>query len=291
MIDLKKLGKYRGRRAVSPVVATLILIIVAIVGAVAVGLIVSGIGTSTSKGANANGAGTNAQSVIYVGGSTTVFPVTSAGLPAFEQQSHINVQLSQGGSDAGMQGILSGALDVGESSSITAVNKLIVNVQSNNVINVNPVPTLIGGSGVIFGTTSDCGVITAGSCAAVAGTPSTFGATPLYDGTAVHGVACLEISRDALAAMYSYGTFWLATGACTGGQLLDSTLVSSTVTGSGPYVAIGRSDPGGTQDTACGYLNGAPLSGSGALAPAITYSAGQTSCGGAKEIGSGNLGV
>ncbi len=279
MFDYKKLKKYNGRKAVSPVVATLILIIVAIVGAVAVGLIVSGIGSSTSKNANANNAASNAQNIIYVGGSTTVFPVTSAGLPAFEQQTGISVQLSQGGSDAGMQGILSGALDVGESSSLT----------------VNPVATLIGGSGVVFVTTSECGafvapvytlaaITTAATCA---GTGTSNAAAPLFDNAGTPS-ACLEISRDALAQMYLDGTFYLSATACTTNknQLLDPAQISTT-TGAGPYKAVQRSDPGGTQDTACGYLNGAPVGGASTLA----YSTGQEGCGAAPIGGTGNLGV
>ena len=64
---MKKLKKYNGRKAVSPVVATLILIIVAIVGAVAVGLIVSGIGNQTAKGANGGAAASNSQTQAFRG--------------------------------------------------------------------------------------------------------------------------------------------------------------------------------------------------------------------------------
>src|SRR5271166_843732 len=102
MIDMKKLKKYRGRKAVSPVVATLILIIVAIVGAVAVGLIVSGIGTQTGKNANVNGAGNGARSTLIVGGSTTLFPAVVAGATAFSASNGEAVNVTQGGSGAGM---------------------------------------------------------------------------------------------------------------------------------------------------------------------------------------------
>ncbi len=166
MFDFKKLKKYRGRDAVSPVVATLILIIVAIVGAVAVGLIVSGIGTSTGKQANANGAGSNTQSIIYVGGSTTVYPVTVAAVPAFEAVNPgVTISLAQGGSDAGMQGLLTGAYDVGEASSANAVNNLFTAIANNNIVGVTPDPVLIGGSGVVYATTSTCTTATgAGAC-------------------------------------------------------------------------------------------------------------------------------
>ena len=124
MFDFKKLKKYNGRKAVSPVVATLILIIVAIVGAVAVGLIVSGIGNQTSKNANAGGAASQSQTQLFIGGSTTVFPIVEAAQGAYQSSTGTQLVISQGGSDAGMQGVLSGALDIGMASSAGAVNNL-----------------------------------------------------------------------------------------------------------------------------------------------------------------------
>src|SRR5262249_21481740 len=88
--------------AVSPVVATLILIIVAIVGAIAVGLIVSRVSTSTSNQANVGNVAGGTQSTLVIGGSTTVFPVTEAAKSAFQTQYHVTIQDNQGGSDAGM---------------------------------------------------------------------------------------------------------------------------------------------------------------------------------------------
>ncbi len=284
MFDFKKLKKYRGRDAVSPVVATLILIIVAIVGAVAVGLIVSGIGTSTGKQANANGAGSNTQSIIYVGGSTTVYPVTVAAIPAFESENPgITISLAQGGSDAGMQGLLTGAYDVGEASSANAVNNLFTAIANNNIVGVTPDAVLIGGSGVVFATTSTC-LDAASPYTAACTAASPLAANPLFDGT----TPCLEISRAALAQMYVDGEFYITAGGCTGNALVSPTDVTLAGPGSGPFAAISRSDPGGTEDTACGYLSGAGVTG---VEVKLSYTGGSGVCGGSKNIGSGNLGV
>jgi len=307
MFDFKKLKKYRGRKAVSPVVATLILIIVAIVGAVAVGLIVSGIGTNTGKQANANNAASNAQDVVYVGGSTTVYPVTVQAVQPFETATGIQVQLSQGGSDAGMQGVLSGSLDIGESSSINAVHALYNSVTSNNILGITVQPTLIGGSGVVAITTSECGPVTIAVPATCATPATSNGATPLYDGTN----ACLELTRDAIAEMYVLGTFYIEKGACGAAAgvignevntLNSACVVASAATNTaaltclvaagtgaiGPFLASHRTDPGGTQDTYCGYLNNSPVAnGTGK----ISYTPGQTGCGASTLQGIGNLGV
>src|SRR5580658_8385503 len=84
-------------RAVSPVVATLILIIVAIVGAIAVGLIVSRVSTNTSNQANIGNVGAGTQGQLFIGGSTTIYPVTQAATAAFEAKYNVQIVDSQGG--------------------------------------------------------------------------------------------------------------------------------------------------------------------------------------------------
>ena len=64
--------------AVSPIVATLVLIVVAVIGAVAVGTIMGTFSTSVSKNVNAQQASSASQSEILVAGSTTVDPITRA---------------------------------------------------------------------------------------------------------------------------------------------------------------------------------------------------------------------
>src|ERR1700691_3077939 len=72
--------------AVSPVVATLVLIVVAIVGAIAVGLIMSRVASDTSNQANVGNVKGNAQETLNIGGSTTIYPVTQAEIAALETQ-------------------------------------------------------------------------------------------------------------------------------------------------------------------------------------------------------------
>src|SRR5208337_4860108 len=64
--------------AISPIVATLVLIVVAVIGAVAVGTILGTFSSDVSKQANANGASSAAQTEILVAGSTTIDPITQA---------------------------------------------------------------------------------------------------------------------------------------------------------------------------------------------------------------------
>lgn len=266
--------------AVSPVVATLVLIVVAIVGAIAVGLIMSRVATDTGNQANVGQVANGAQNQLLIGGSTTVYPVDAAAVPVFESTYHVNVINTQGGSDAGMQGVLSGALNIGMASSINAVNNLYNAIVNNNVVGVTPVPVLLGGSGVVFGTTSVC-TLTLPAATCVAGAKIL--AAPLYDNSATPN-ACLEISRPALASMYALGTFYIIPAGCAGNILLAAGVTNVAAGNAGPFTAISRSDFGGTEDTACGYLKGVGT-------PVLSYTSGSGICGNSFNIGSGNLGV
>src|SRR5271154_1168262 len=136
-------------RAVSPVVATLVLIVVAIVGAIAVGLIMSRVASDTSNQANVGNVANNAQETLTIGGSTTIYPVTQAAIATFETQyPGINVQDAQGGSGAGMEGVTIGALNIGAASSLSAVTTAQTSDSSLNPP-VNLVATEIGASGIV----------------------------------------------------------------------------------------------------------------------------------------------
>src|SRR5271154_2786048 len=76
--------------AVSPVVATLVLIVVAIVGAIAVGLIMSRVASDTSNQANVGSVAGGSQGTLLIGGSTTIYPVTQAAITTFESQYSVN---------------------------------------------------------------------------------------------------------------------------------------------------------------------------------------------------------
>src|SRR5208283_4862293 len=60
--------------AVSPIVATLVLIVVAVIGAVAVGTIMGTFSSDVSKQASAGQASTASQTQLTIAGSTTIQP-------------------------------------------------------------------------------------------------------------------------------------------------------------------------------------------------------------------------
>jgi phosphate transport system substrate-binding protein len=103
--------------AVSPIVATLVLIVVAVVGAVAVGTIM---GTFSSDVAQQNNAGDVAgasATEIIVAGSTTVQPVSELLAKAYmDQKPGMKITVQAGGSGAGLTGANMGIVDIGASS-------------------------------------------------------------------------------------------------------------------------------------------------------------------------------
>lgn len=126
--------------AVSPVVATLVLIVVAVVGAVAVGTIMGTFSTDVSKEANAGDAGAAASTEILIAGSTTVQPASEA-LAKVYMDAHpgVKITVQGGGSGAGIAAANNGLADIGSASSA--------------VDTVNAYPELtsytIGGSAVV----------------------------------------------------------------------------------------------------------------------------------------------
>jgi phosphate transport system substrate-binding protein len=113
MANLKK----NNDMAVSPIVATLVLIVVAVIGAVAVGTIMGTFSSDVSKQANANGAGSAAQSEIVVAGSTTVDPITQMMSKAYSAKNPgVKVTSQAMGSGAGVAAAASGVADIGAAS-------------------------------------------------------------------------------------------------------------------------------------------------------------------------------
>jgi phosphate transport system substrate-binding protein len=111
---------HKNDKAVSPVVATLVLIVVAIIGAAAIGAILGAFSSDISKEANAEDLQSAASSELTVAGSTTVQPASELLAQAF-MTTHpgIKVTVSGGGSDAGIAGVEMGAIDIGSSSNST----------------------------------------------------------------------------------------------------------------------------------------------------------------------------
>jgi len=119
-----KLKLMDNEMAVSPIVATLVLIVVAVIGAVAVGTIMGTFSTDVSKQANSGQASSASATHILVAGSTTVQPASILLAQAYEAlHPGIKIDVQGGGSGAGIAAAGQGIADIGASSSaLTAAN-------------------------------------------------------------------------------------------------------------------------------------------------------------------------
>jgi flagellin-like protein len=257
---------FRKSKAVSPVIATLVLIVVAIVGAISVGLIMSRVSTDTAGQANVQNAVGNSQQNLIVGGSSTIAPVVLAAIPDIQSQEHIDVTYVTSSSGQGMEGVMINALDVGAASSYPAVTSGQT-YASSSYPGVNLVATLIGGSGETI-------IENAGN-----GLNNGF----LVDSA---GNACYGITAAALADIYQApgsaavtagyaGKFVInnptpTTGGCVTGYLTSTNIVlcetaneaadctvPAAATYSVPITVAYRSDSSGTQDTFAAYVKDA----------------------------------
>ncbi|MGP8254660.1 MAG: substrate-binding domain-containing protein [Methanoregula sp.] len=136
--------------AVSPIVATLVLIVVAVIGAVAVGTIMGTFSSDVSKQANAGQAASASQTQVLVAGSTTLQPA-ELNLQSDYQKLNPGVQLNVqgGGSGAGVVAVANGIADIGASSSASAITSAqAANPNDPNFQNLYY--TMIGGRGVVW---------------------------------------------------------------------------------------------------------------------------------------------
>jgi phosphate transport system substrate-binding protein len=100
--------------AVSPIVATLVLIIVAVIGAVAVGTIMGTFSTDVSKQGNAERTVGASQTEIIVAGSDTIDPITQAAAKSYSVKNPgIKISSQIGGSNGGIEAIGNGIADIG----------------------------------------------------------------------------------------------------------------------------------------------------------------------------------
>ncbi len=108
---------FNNEKAVSPIVATLVLVVVAIAGAAAVGTIMGSFSSDVSDSASAAEASSASSTELLIGGSTTVQPV-SEGLVDLYTKDHpgVKVTVQGGGSGAGIAGAEMGVLDIGSAS-------------------------------------------------------------------------------------------------------------------------------------------------------------------------------
>ena len=108
--------------AVSPIVATLVLIVVAVVGAVAVGTIMGTFSNSVAKQTNAGDVASSSQTEILTAGSTTVQPASEQIAKVYTKMNPgIKVTVQGGASGAGVAATGAGTIDIGASSDLTKI--------------------------------------------------------------------------------------------------------------------------------------------------------------------------
>lgn len=100
--------------AVSPIVATLVLIVVAVIGAVAVGTIMGTFSSDVSKQASAGNAAEAASTDLIVTGSSTMYPVVYATAYNYTLANPVvKVKVTSSGSGAGLAAVTQKVADIG----------------------------------------------------------------------------------------------------------------------------------------------------------------------------------
>lgn len=108
---------FNDEAGVSPIVATLVLVVVAIAGAAAVGTILGSFSSDVSSQANSDNAASGASAELLVAGSTTVQPVSELLAKKFMTENPgVKVTVQAGGSTAGINAVNMGVVDIGASS-------------------------------------------------------------------------------------------------------------------------------------------------------------------------------
>ncbi len=225
-MNTKKLGT---RRAVSPIVATLILIIIAIVGAVTVGLIMSGIGSATSRQASVGNIATQASTQIVVASSSSAYPTITALATSFETANpSVQVVVDQTGSPNAMVAVATGAAEIGISSDIGTYQGALTQYPTADLT-----ASEMGAGAMV--------VIEHGS------TSGSF----LSDGVN----PCYGITQAALQTIFQLGTFSIEPSACAAYNTLD---VGGITTGT-TYTAYVGPDEIAAQGTVAKYLGVTPI--------------------------------
>ncbi len=146
-MNLKKI--FNDEAGVSPIVATLVLVVVAIAGAAAVGTIMGSFSSDVSDSASASDATSAASTELLIAGSTTVQPVSELLAEAYmADHNGIKVTVQGGGSGAGITSTELDIIDIGSAS--------------KEVDTVTDYPTLqahqIGGSAVVVITNANSNI-------------------------------------------------------------------------------------------------------------------------------------
>lgn len=108
---------FNDEAGVSPIVATLVLIVVAIAGAAAVGTIMGSFSSDVSENANAGDTQAASATELAVAGSTTVQPVAEILAEAYmKDHPGVKINVQGGGSDAGITATNNDLVDIGMAS-------------------------------------------------------------------------------------------------------------------------------------------------------------------------------
>ncbi|MDK2863626.1 MAG: phosphate transport system substrate-binding protein, partial [Methanomicrobiaceae archaeon] len=103
--------------AVSPIVATLVLIVVAVIGAVAVGTIMGTFSSDVSEQVNTGDVSGSSSMEILIAGSTTVQPASELLAEAYmAKKPGVKISVQGGGSGAGVTSVGMGIVDIGSAS-------------------------------------------------------------------------------------------------------------------------------------------------------------------------------
>ncbi|MFP4655245.1 MAG: substrate-binding domain-containing protein [Methanohalobium sp.] len=109
-------GLFENNEGVSPIVATLVLVVVAIAGAAAVGSMMGTFSDDVSDDADTGDMTKKSSTTLNIQGSTTVAPVSEAAAEAYMENNPVEISVSGGGSGAGVSGAEMGTCDIGASS-------------------------------------------------------------------------------------------------------------------------------------------------------------------------------
>ena len=135
-------GLFDDTQAVAPIVATLVLVVVAISGAAAVGTIMGTFSSDVSGEANADELAMASATEILIAGSTTVQPVSELLAEAYmDAHPGIKVTVQGGGSGAGVSSVGMNIVDIG------AASRPVKDTEMEKYPFLEPYQ--IGGSGVV----------------------------------------------------------------------------------------------------------------------------------------------
>jgi len=252
--------------AVSPIVATLVLIVVAVIGAVAVGTIMGTFSSDVSKKASADQAGSASQTEILIAGSTTVQPASEQIAKDYMSNNPgIKVTVQGGGSGAGWTSTLNSIVDIGAMSEDYKANPTKYVVPTGTTINQYK----IGGSGIVIITNADSPAnttanITKADLKSIYSTTSAALPTNITAGTTVVTRADASGTADTFFKYIGYSSGQQTPAAMTGAYVYQATGNEGVISEvSSTAKSIGFADMGYvfSSSTTSGYVSGIQIVG------------------------------